>query len=245
MFNFLRISKKPVPIFDKLGTDMHCHLIPGVDDGVNNVENSLACMHSLSALGFKQLFITPHFQSPRYDNNEADIQLRYANLRQQAAQAGITLNLRGVAGEYRIDDKFVTRVEENCFLQIDDKYILVELSLHQPRMGVAESIYNLQEKNHEVILAHPERYPYIALNSQLLEQLKNQDVYFQVNILSLIGFYGERARWMGYSLIERGWVEFLGSDTHNEVYIRALIAASHDRRLRKTLEKYDFLNNKL
>ncbi len=245
MFNFLHLNRKPIPTFEVLGTDMHCHLVPGVDDGANNVEKSLACMRSLAALGFKQLYITPHFQYPRYDNNEEEIQSRYAELKRQAEQAGIPLTLRGVAGEYRIDDKFAARVEGNRFLRISDKYVLVELSLHQPRMGVAEAIYSLQEKGCEVILAHPERYPYMSLNSQLFEQLKNQDVYFQVNILSLTGFYGDRAKWMGYNLIKRGWVEFLGTDTHNEIYIQAMVQASHDRKLRKLLDKCEFMNGKL
>lgn len=245
MLDFLHINRKPLPVFEALGTDIHCHLVPGVDDGANNAEVSLYCMRNLSALGFKNLYITPHFQFPRYCNEESDIVARYDKLSQQVAQSDVALNLRGVAGEYRIDDRFAQRVEENRFLRIADKYVLVEMSLHQSRMGVAESIYSLQETGCEVILAHPERYPYLSLNSPLYEQLKNQDVYFQVNILSLAGFYGDLARWMGYSLIERGWVDFLGTDTHNEVYIQALIRASHDRRLRKMLDKYEFMNNKL
>lgn len=245
MFDFLHIHRKPLPIFESLGTDMHCHLVPGVDDGAHRTEDAIACMKSLSALGFKNLYITSHFQYPRYYNEESDIVSRYDKLCQQVAQSDVHLNLRGVAGEYRIDDRIDQRVAENRFLRIADKYVLVELSLHQLRMGVAESIYQVQETGCEVILAHPERYPYLSINSPLFEQLKNQGVYFQVNILSLTGFYGDLARWMGYNLIERGWVDFLGTDTHNEVYIQALVHASHDHRLRKLLDKTEFMNNKL
>lgn len=246
MFDFLRKKSRPLPIFEALGTDMHCHLVPGVDDGAVSAETSMDCMRHLAELGFKQLFITPHFQYPRYNNEEEDICARYAELEKAVQQTSVGLTLRGVAGEYRIDDRFAERIEQKRFLRIADKYVLTEMSLHQPRMGVEESLYNLQESTGcEVIMAHPERYPYLSPNSQLLEQLKNQDVYFQVNILSLTGFYGDRARWMGYRLIERGWVEFLGTDTHNNAYIQALIRASHDRKLQKLLEQHEFLNSKL
>ncbi|KWW29300.1 MAG: capsular polysaccharide biosynthesis protein [bacterium P3] len=245
MFSFLHAKNKPLPIFESLGTDMHCHLVPGVDDGSNSAELSISCLKQLSALGFKQLYITPHFQYPRFNNDEADIQDRYAVLKQQAEQAGVNIALQGVAGEYRIDDRFAQRVADRRFLRIAGKYVLVELSLHQPRMGTAEAIYGLQETGCEVIMAHPERYPYLSLNSAIFEQLKNQDVFFQVNILSLTGFYGERARRIGYGLIERGWVEFLGTDTHNDVYIHMLTRASHDRKLQKLLDKCEFMNCKL
>lgn len=246
MFNFFHSKKRPLPIFESLVTDMHCHLVPGVDDGSTSAELSMECMQQLSALGFKQLFITPHFQFPRYNNEEEDICRRYAELERQVNQHGVGLKLRGVAGEYRIDDRFDERVRDKRFLRISDKYVLTEMSLHQPRMGIAESLFVLQDTMQcEVIMAHPERYPYLSPNSPLLEQLKNQDVYFQVNILSLTGFYGDRARWMGYRLIERGWVEFLGTDTHNDIYIQALVRASHDRKLQKLLDKCEFLNCKL
>ncbi len=75
-----------------------------------------------------------------------------------------------------------------------------------------------------------------------MEQLKNQGVYFQINALSLGGFYGEEAKRRAYYMLEQGWVEFMGTDTHNTVYAQALINLTHDRKVEKTLEKYDFLN---
>lgn len=238
-------KKKPLPTFAPLVTDMHCHLVPGVDDGSRSIEDSIAYLHQLYSLGFRRLYITPHFNYPRYNNDEADIQQRYTALYEEAKKCGVQIEMLGVAGEYRIDDRFNERLDDMRFLTIDDKYVLVELSLHQQRMGVAEAIFSLQENGREVILAHPERYPYLGISSPLLEQLKNQDVYFQVNILSLSGFYGEMVRRTGYNLIERGWVDFLGTDTHNQMYVDALIRASHDRRLQKLMDKCEFLNCKL
>ena len=103
----------------------------------------------------------------------------------------------------------------------------------------------MQMKGYEVILAHPERYPYLNINGNRIEQLKNQGVYFQTNALSLGGFYGEDAKHRAHEMLERGWVEFMGTDTHNTMYAQALRDLSCNRKVEKILEKYEFMNNKL
>jgi tyrosine-protein phosphatase YwqE len=153
--------------------------------------------------------------------------------------------MAGVAGEYRIDSGFQQRLENPRFLKISDKYVLVEFSLHQMLMGADEMIFDMQMKGYEVILAHPERYPYLGIYSERIEQLKNQGVYFQINVLSLGGFYGEEAKNRAYQMLERGWVEFMGTDTHNNMYSQALIDLSNDRKVEKVLQKYTFMNKEL
>ena len=240
--NLFRRKYQPRPIFAPLGTDMHCHLIPKVDDGSKCVEESLECLNTLKAVGYKKVIITPHFQHPRFPNNEDDIVRRYNELKQKAGEAGVEIEIAGIGGEYRIDSGFAARLENPRFLQVAGKYVLVEFSLHQQMMGSDELIFDLQMKGYEVILAHPERYPYLNVQGLRMEQLKNQGVYFQINVLSLGGFYGEEAKRKAYEMLEQGWVEFMGTDTHNTVYAQALINLTHDRKVEKTLEKYDFLN---
>ena len=123
--------------------------------------------------------------------------------------------------------------------------MLVEFSLHQQMMGCDEMIFDMQMKGYEVILAHPERYPYLGVQGTRMEQLKNQGVFFQVNVLSLGGFYGDDARKRANDMIERGWIEFLGTDTHNTMYAQALRDLSRNRKVEKLLEKHTFLNNTL
>lgn len=245
MIGLFKRQPKAEPIFSVLGTDMHCHLLPGVDDGSRTLDDSVSYLKQMENLGFSSIYITPHFNYPRYNNEENDIEKRYAVLQQAAYDAGVKIELKGIAGEYRIDDRFDDRIARNCFLSIANRYVLVELSLHQQRRGTADAIFRVQNQDREVILAHPERYPYLGSHAFLLEQLKEQEVYFQVNILSLAGFYGEMAKRVGYELIEKGWVEFLGTDTHNQMYVNALIRASHDRKIRRLLDKCEFMNCKL
>ena len=96
---------------------------------------------------------------------------------------------------------------------------------------------------YEIILAHPERYPYMNIDGTMMEQMLNQGVYLQCNVLSLGGFYGEEAKRRAFTLIERGWVSFLGTDTHNVLYAQALRDITFNRKVQKILKKYKFLNN--
>lgn len=247
MFDFLFRKKKyePIPIFEVLGTDMHCHLVPKVDDGSKCIEESVECMKALASVGYKKMILTPHFQTPRFENDEDDIVRRYEEMKRQAADMGVEINICGIGGEYRIDSGFAKRLENPRFLQIGGKYVLVEFSLHQQMMGCDEMIFDMQMKGYEVILAHPERYPYLNVGGSRMEQLKNQGVFFQVNVLSLGGFYGEEAKRRAFEMVEGGLVEFLGTDTHNSMYAQALIDLTHNRKVEKLLMNHEFLNKTL
>lgn len=245
MLHLFKKKYDPRPIFAPLGTDMHCHLIPRVDDGSKCIEESIECLQTLKAVGYNKVIITPHFQYPRFPNDEDDIKRRYEEVKVQAAEQGVEIEIVGIGGEYRIDSGFAPRLENPRFLMVGGKYVLVEFSLHQQMMGSDEMIFDLQMKGYDVILAHPERYPYLNTNGMRMEQLKNQGVYFQINALSLGGFYGDEAKRRAYEMLERGWVEFMGTDTHNTMYAQALSDLSRNKKVEKIIEKYQFMNNTL
>lgn len=248
MFHFFkRQHKEPLPIFQALGTDMHCHLLPKVDDGSKGEDMSAICLRIMKQAGFDNVFLTPHYQSHRFPNVEEDILRRYDEFKDEmlAAGTGDKPNLVGVAGEYRVDAIFDKRIEANKFLLIGGKYLLIEFSLHQQVLGLEETIFQLQLKGYDIILAHPERYPYYTPSSHVLERLKDMGVYFQVNFLSLGGYYDENARRKGFELIDKGWVEFLGSDLHNTHYAQSLINCTYDKQVQRVLEKHTFLNNQI
>ncbi len=247
MFDFLFKKKtyEPRPIFAALGTDMHCHLVPQVDDGSKCMEESIECLNTLAAVGYSKVIITPHFQFPRFQNDEDDISRRYNEVIAAAKEAGVKIDIVGIGGEYRIDSGFAPRLDNPRFLLVGGKYVLVEFSLHQQMMGCDEMIFELQMKGYEVILAHPERYPYLNIDGARMEQLRDQGVYLQCNVLSFGGFYGEDAKRKAYAMVDRGWVSFLGTDTHNTLYCQALLDLSRDRKMEKMLEKHEFMNKEL
>ena len=246
MFDFLKRDKKPEPIFEVLGIDMHNHMIPGVDDGSESMEMSIDCIRTMWECGFRKMYITPHFSFPRYPNREDDIIRRFEELKKRCAEEGVEMELAGIGGEYQIDDGFAARMENPQFLTVGaEDYLLVELSLRQLRMGFENVIGELLMDGRQVILAHPERYHYLNTKSARFENLKNQGVLFQCNIGSLAGFYGHEAQKRAVEMIEKGWVELLATDLHNYAYADALRTATHNRTVRKILEKYHFMNKHL
>lgn len=256
MFGFFK-KNKILPTFAPLVTDMHCHLLPLVDDGSKSLEESLEVMETMKTVGFEQIRLTPHFCSPRFPNEEDDILRRYANFVDEidANKGDRDLpQITSCTGEYQIDDGFQGHVDSGKMLTYrftnpkkgsEKGIILVEFSLHHKRMGLDEQIFSRMMDGYDVILAHPERYPYFDGHSSFLEQLKEQGVYLQCNILSLDGFYGEGAMKKAFEYIENGWVEFLGTDMHNVMYGQALRHASTNKKIIKLLENTEFENKNL
>lgn len=250
MFDFLKRKPKTAqPIFEDLAIDMHCHLLPRVDDGSKSEEETAACMRIMKDAGFGRLFCTPHFQYPRFPNVEEDIVDRYENLKLDLVASGAggrdLPRLTGISGEYRIDSDFQKRIEKDRFLLIGGKYLLVELSLHQRIMGVEQILFDLQMKGYEIILAHPERYPYYSSSSHVLSHFKDMGILFQINILSLGGFYGEGPRRKSFDMLENGWIEFMGTDMHNLLYAQALIDCTHDKKIEKVMATHTFHNKSI
>lgn len=249
MFHLFRKKIEETPYLEAIGHDIHCHLLPGVDDGSKSLEESLHCMRVMQKVGLKKITLTPHFCFPRYPNTEDDIKKRFENFKELVAQQApdITLEIDGIGGEYRVDDGFERKIEQGVDMlhTAGGKALLVELSLHQPRMGIEETLFDLQMKGEEIILAHPERYPYYNAKSEILPRLKEQGVQLQINVLSLSGFYGEAAQKRAIQYIEEGWVDYLGTDLHNSLYAKALVEAASNRKLQKVLSKYTFKNSQI
>lgn len=255
MFGLFK-RKTTLATFAPLVTDIHCHLLPRVDDGSKSMEETTECLETLAEAGFEKVVVTPHFNR-RFPNVAADIKERYRTLCDEleaAKHEKAMPTLSGITGEYCIDDHFRNYVEKEELLTCrfadasrgsEKGILLVEFSLHQQRMGADEVISERQMAGYDIILAHPERYPYFDRHSSLLEKLKEQGTYFQVNILSLDGFYGEVAQRKAFEYIENGWVEFLGTDMHNVIYAQALRHASANRKIIKLLERVHFENQNI
>ena len=253
MFGLFK-KNKTYPAFAPLGVDIHCHLLPQVDDGSRSLEESLEVMCAMKEVGFESIMLTPHF-SHRYTNTEEDIATRYNNFLAEVDPYRSTKDLPEIAalgGEYQLDDRFRDRAPQggmNVVRYSNDTdegkgIILLEFSLHQPILGAVEELFKLQMEGYEIILAHPERYPYLDSHSHMLEQLKEQGVLFQSNILSFDGFYGEAAQKKAFDYVSFGWIDFLGTDMHNVMYANALRHASTNKKLIQLIEKEHFENSR-
>ncbi|PKP11341.1 MAG: capsular biosynthesis protein [Bacteroidetes bacterium HGW-Bacteroidetes-4] len=205
----------------KLGCDIHSHLIPGIDDGSPSFKDSLELARGLVDLGYLKAITTPHVMSDFYRNSPETIQNGLIQLKQKIQQAEIPLNIEAAA-EYYIDFEFMEKVESNSLLTFGNNYLLVEFSFIEPPVNMNEVFFKLQTNGYRPVLAHPERYLYWHNNPKPLFELKDRDVLFQINLLSLMGNYGPQVAKAGELLIENKMVEWLGTDMHHANHLELL-----------------------
>ena len=232
--------------FAPLSIDMHCHLLPGVDDGSSNVEETVKCLKAMASVGYKKVYFTPHFQA-RYPNTEDDIKKRFNILKKAIIDSGENglPEIGGISGEYRFDLLFARMPGVDNVITLPGKKLLCEFSLHNNDYMPIDIFSNYIKMGYKLILAHPERYPYLNNHSTEVNKLRNMGVAFQVNILSLNNFYGESAMRKGFEYIESGMSEYLGTDTHNMRYIQALLDTAENKNVQKMLKNHKFLNSEI
>ena len=215
MFNwFKNWFEKPLnPIgFDCLKTDMHSHLIPNIDDGAYSLEDSIKMITALRKLGYQKIITTPHVMSDFYKNTPEKINAGLALVRAELQKNKIDVQLEAAA-EYYLDYDFELKIKEGNLLTFSDKYILVETSFIEAPPNFKELIFKLQIEGYKVILAHPERYPFMSM--QDYEELADRSVFLQLNLLSLLGNYGLVVKDKAQQLIDNNLISFVGTDCHH------------------------------
>ncbi|MDN3203866.1 tyrosine-protein phosphatase [Algoriphagus sediminis] len=207
---------------DWLEVDMHSHLIPGIDDGSKTTEESLELIGRLSSYGLRKIITTPHIMSEYYRNTPEIIKMGLEDLKKSVKNAGIDIEIEAAA-EYYLDEIFLEKVKAGEeILTFGKNYILVETGfINRPQM-LLETLFQLEMSGYTPIFAHPERYQYLLADKKLLEDLIDRRLLFQVNLLSLTGFYSKPVKDFAERLIERGVVKFFGTDCHNPRYLDML-----------------------
>ena len=219
----------PAVSLGSLGTDMHAHWLPGLDDGVKSMEEALELLRGLEALGYQAAIATPHVMADHYRNSPEGIQSALSEVRQAAAAAGLRLRLEAAA-EYYLDDSLFTALESSQVLSLAGRFLLFELSYLNRPSGLQQAIFAMQTAGFQPVLAHPERYPYLVAEAQLspYRELSEQGVLLQINLGSLLGHYGPESRRCARQLIEAGLVHFAGTDAHRPGQVSDLAALSRD-----------------
>lgn len=208
MFGFR--NKLPQDIF-KGATDVHCHLLPGVDDGFSTVEKSLHALKKLEEHGIKKMVLTPHFMKDYPDNNRTTITAKFEAYKEEVARVcGIELH---IAGEYMMDARFLEHFKQG-FLTLDKQgtHVLCETSYLMCEQGVSEMLYEIMCSDYQPVIAHPERYEYA--NKDDYFKWVDKRFKFQLNILSLAGAYGSNAVAKSQYLLKEGLYDYVGSDMH-------------------------------
>lgn len=207
--------------FSFLGVDMHSHFIPGIDDGAQTIEDSIALITKMKELGYKKLVTTPHIKVDHYPNTPSTILSGLAEVKEALAERGIDM-LVHAAAEYYIDDYFMQLLDNEQLLTIWKNEVLVELSFMFEPVQVNEIIFKLTSKGYQPILAHPERYVYYHHDLDKYEELKNRGCYLQMNLNSLTGYYSKPVKHVAEKLFNMGLYDYVGSDMHHEKHANVL-----------------------
>lgn len=203
-----KISLKDSGIFNGF-TDWHSHILPGVDDGIKTMEEAIEVLQEYERLGFKKVWLTPHVMED-YPNETAFLKQRFQELK-NAWKGNLEI---GLASENMLDNVFEERLQKNDFLPIGESgdHLLVETSYYTPPYAMDDMLEEARKKGYNVILAHPERYRY--MEEKDYKKLKENGILFQMNLLSLVGAYGEQAQKKAEWLLNNNFVEFTGTDIH-------------------------------
>jgi tyrosine-protein phosphatase YwqE len=196
-------------------TDWHSHILPGVDDGVETMDESLEILSQYETLGVKSVWLTPHIMEDM-PNTTARLRERFAEL--QAAYSG-TVKLH-LAAENMLDNLFEERLAQNDLFPLGERgnYLLVETSFFNPPMDLYGTLERIRDRGYHPVLAHPERYVYMGEGDY--QRLKAMNVIFQLNLFSLTGAYGAEVKKKAEMLLKNAMYNLTGSDIHYLAFLK-------------------------
>ena len=226
----------PVSDFTSVVTDIHSHLIPGIDDGVKTMEESLELIRQFSDLGFKKLVTTPHVMSDYFKNTSEIILSGAEEVKKAIKEAGISMQF-DAAAEYYLDENLIARLKKEPMLTIGDQYLLFEISYINPPDNLFNAIFEISVNGYTPLLAHPERYDYWYNRLDEYKKLKEAGALFQINVNSLAGYYGVAAKRTAEKLIDENMVDFVGSDMHGQRHMNSLYKVVHEKYFHKLMAR--------
>jgi len=235
-----------IPEGEPILTDMHSHVLPGLDDGAEDIEQSLVLLRELQRLGYHKLVMTPHIMGDFYKNTPDGIREKLQALKNAAREANIVMEL-DCAAEYYLDEWFIERIRSGTEILTfggDRKLMLFETSYINRAINFKEAVFIMQTAGYKPVLAHPERYTYLYSNFNELHEMRNLGVLLQLNINSLSGYYSQAAKKFAEQMIDEKLVDLAGTDTHNPKHLRALERSQATTYYQKLLN-LPLLNNSL
>ncbi|HEY8894184.1 MAG TPA: CpsB/CapC family capsule biosynthesis tyrosine phosphatase [Niastella sp.] len=223
MFSIFNKKKRARLDLSGLVADMHSHLLPGIDDGSPDTETSLQLINGLQELGYRKFITTPHILWDMYKNDANTIDAAYQELQEAAQQQNNAAVPIKAAAEYFLDEHFDELLENNVpLLTLHRNWVLVEFSFVTTPLNFKDKLFNMQMKGYQPVLAHPERYLYFMSDRKWYDELKEAGCLFQLNILSLTGYYGKASLQLAQYLIGKRYINLLGTDCHHFRHLNTL-----------------------
>nr|WP_314898100.1 CpsB/CapC family capsule biosynthesis tyrosine phosphatase [uncultured Flavobacterium sp.] len=198
--------------------DIHSHLLPGIDDGARTFEDTLRLTRALQGFGISQFITTPHIIQQVWENTPEQIRSKETTTVMELKKQGTTVPFKAAA-EYLMDDQFVRLFQSHNLLTLKDNYVLVEMSYINAPIQLYTILFDLQVAGYIPVLAHPERYLFYHYNFNEYLKLKTAGCLFQLNLLSVVGYYGAEIAKIAERLLQKGMYNYVGSDVHHDNHI--------------------------
>jgi protein-tyrosine phosphatase len=195
--------------------DLHCHLLPGIDDGSKDLEMSLAMARMASSDGISTIACTPHILPGVYHNTGPAIKAAVAQLQETISDVGIPITLVTGADVHVTPNLSVQLREGKALTLNDSRYFLLEPPHHLLPPRLEDLIFGLQAAGYVPILTHPERLTWIEGHYELIERLVYNSTLMQITAGSLTGQFGRHPRYWAERMLDDGFCHLLATDAHN------------------------------
>ncbi len=244
MLNWFKSKEQTSSDVEPIVVDIHSHLLPNLDDGVESFEQAVEIITTFADLGYTKLITTPHVMSDAYRNTSAGILSRLDELKVHLKEQQIEITLEAAA-EYYLDEELINKLNaDEPLLTFGKNLLLFETNFLSEPLIMKEFIFLANTKGYQPVLAHPERYIYLQNNFEKAQDLLDRGVYFQINISSISGHYSKGIQQTVLKLIDKGMVHLLGSDCHHLQHAH-LVRDSQKLKAYKKALSLPLLNNTL
>lgn len=194
--------------------DIHCHILPNIDDGSRSIEESMQMIREAYEAGFTDIISTSHYIEESYNAPKSERQELIEMLNAKIEQEGMNIKIYNGAEAY-IAPNLVELIEKEKLPTMNGtKYLLMELPMHNQILHLENIVSKVINQGITLIIAHPERYDIVQKNYKVLNELAEMGVLFQANYGSCIGQYGKEAEKTLKKLLKANRISFFGSDCH-------------------------------
>ena len=242
MLSFFKSKPKLSELIPNNYVDIHSHVLPGIDDGAQQISDTKFLLESMIGYGFSKVITTPHTMQNVWNNTATTITEALHLVQNQLPDIANQVALQG-ASEYFLDENLMHLAQQEQLLPLKDNFILVEMSYLNAPIQLYDFLFELQLKGYQLVLAHPERYTFFHANKKEYEKLKKAGCLFQMNLLAAVGYYGRNVAETADYLLKENLYDFVGSDIHHKNHIAAFrnkVVLKNYKSLEKTIAKNVF-----
>lgn len=220
MLSLFKSKPKLAELIPSGYVDIHSHVLPGIDDGAQKIEDSKFLLESMIDFGFSKVITTPHTMKNVWDNTTETIKNAHHLVQNELPELSNKIALN-CASEYFLDENLMQLAQQESLLTLKDNVILIEMSYLNAPIQLYDFLFELQLKGYQLVLAHLERYNYFHSNKREFTKLKKAGCLFQLNLLATVGYYGKNVAETADYLLKENLYDFVGSDIHHKNHVAA------------------------